>query len=205
MKGKISFYSYITASLSLIVPLPGRLAYGIVALILLNFLMLFGTFFRKLIQVLDLLDLQHVLLPVFLMFLTILFKQFLIIYSPIMALSMGFLIYMPAVSSFLIGCLYDKSTEKIKTDLYFNMKESLIFSFFALLIFLFRDIFGFGTLSFPGKFKLIEVIITNYNPEKTYIGVFWASIPGALVITALGVVFITHFLDKSEEVKNDTL
>ena len=75
MKTKRNIYSFLTASLALLVPSPGRFAYGITLLFMLNLLMLAGTLFKHLVKSLGLDDLLPVLLAVFLMTISVIFKQ----------------------------------------------------------------------------------------------------------------------------------
>ncbi len=201
MKTKRNIYSFLTASLALLVPSPGRFAYGIILLFMLNLLMLAGTLFKHLVKVLDLDELLPVLLAVFLMTVSVIFKQLLITLSPLAALTLGFIIYMPAVSSFLIGNLYSQNSDNIKENLAVNLKESILFSIFALAVFLFRDIFGYGTISLPAASGLVEISLLKVREGGFYPGIFWATIPGALVIIALSLAIYVHVISKFNQVK----
>jgi len=201
MKTKRNIYSFLTASLALLVPSPGRFAYGIILLFMLNLLMLAGTLFKHLVKVLDLDELLPVLLAVFLMTVSVIFKQLLITLSPLAALTLGFIIYMPAVSSFLIGNLYSQNSDDIKENLAVNLKESILFSIFALAVFLFRDIFGYGTISLPAASGLVEISLLKVREGGFYPGIFWATIPGALVIIALSLAIYVHVISKFNQVK----
>jgi len=201
MKTKRNIYSFLTASLALLVPSPGRFAYGIILLFMLNLLMLAGTLFKHLVKVLDLDELLPVLLAVFLMTVSVIFKQLLITLSPLAALTLGFIIYMPAVSSFLIGNLYSQNSDNIKENLAVNLKESILFSIFALAVFLFRDIFGYGTISLPAASGLVEISLIKVREGGFYPGIFWATIPGALVIIALSLAIYVHVISKFNQVK----
>ncbi|HAM79045.1 MAG TPA: hypothetical protein DCP61_07695 [Treponema sp.] len=201
MKTKRNIYSFLTASLALLVPSPGRFAYGILLLFMLNLLMLAGTLFKHLVKVLDLDELLPVLLAVFLMTVSVIFKQLLITLSPLAALTLGFIIYMPAVSSFLIGNLYSQNSDNIKENLAVNLKESILFSIFALAVFLFRDIFGYGTISLPAASGLVEISLIKVREGGFYPGIFWATIPGALVIIALSLAIYVHVISKFNQVK----
>ncbi|MCR5317461.1 MAG: hypothetical protein K6E22_04460 [Treponema sp.] len=201
MKTKRNIYSFLTASLALLVPSPGRFAYGIILLLMLNLLMLAGTLFKHLVKVLDLDELLPVLLAVFLMTVSVIFKQLLIMLSPLAALTLGFIIYMPAVSSFLIGNLYSQNSDNIKENLAVNLKESFLFSIFALAVFLFRDIFGYGTISLPSASGLVEIPLLKVKEGGFYPGIFWATIPGALVIIALSLAIYVRVISKFNQIK----
>src|SRR5574344_1867518 len=138
MKNKDSIYSFLAISLTLLIPVAGRFAYAIIIVLSLNLSMIFGTLFRKLVYKIHLQNLQPVLMAVFLIGIAILYKQILIIYSPVIALTLGFSIYMSAFSSFMIGCLYKKSDKSLSTEMSINMKASSKFSLFTLLFFLVR-------------------------------------------------------------------
>ena len=203
MKNKVSAYSFLTASLALLVPAPGRFAYGILLLLLMNILMLAGTLFKRLVNVLKVDELLPILLAVFLITLSILYKQILAIFSPVLALTLSFVIYMPAVSSFVIGNLYSQSAKEGELNIKENMKHSFHFSLYALLVFLFRDIFGYGTISLPSASGLIGIPVMPIKEGGFYAGIFWASIPGAVVITALSIAVYSYVSSKFEMVKKE--
>ena len=188
MEKDVSF-SYMLASFALLIPFPGRLAYGIILIILLNIQMLTVPFFRNLVEFLKLDDLLSVLTAVMLLCESIVFNQLLSLYSPLMALTLSFVIYLPAVSSFIISHLYplDPSIDRLG-ELRNNMKYSLTFSVFAFIFFLIRDIIGYGTITFPGRKELVCISLPALD-EGIHVGVFLASIPGAVLL-----VFITFFL-----------
>lgn len=195
-----NLYLYVTASLALIVPAQGRFAYGLILLLELNVLMFFGILFRSLLKTLSLSDMQAVLLPLFLITLSIICKQLVILISPLSALILSFVLYMPAVSSLLIGAMHDEEKESLKISLSKNMRTTILFSIFALLIFLFRDIFGYGTITFPSQNGL--TIFTIFKSNRFALGTFWASIPGALILTALVVVSWAYAENKIKIVRS---
>ncbi|HPX27695.1 MAG TPA: hypothetical protein PLG87_12890, partial [Treponemataceae bacterium] len=87
---KSPVFVFIAGALSLLVPTTGRFAYGIVLVLAL----LFITFFTSLCRALcHKLALDEFIVPVSLIFLsvcTVLFKQILILYSPILAFTLDF-------------------------------------------------------------------------------------------------------------------
>lgn len=183
--------TYTAVALTILVPVAGRFGYGIVLLLALNLFMIIGTLFRKLMGKLHLESLQPVLIAVLLISCAIMYKQLLILYSPVLALVLGFSIYLTAISSFMIGSLYEKSTRPLKDDLVANLKESGQFSLYGLLFFLFRDIFGYGTLSLPVRSGLYTLNI-KFTENLFSMGVLWASIPGALLLTAILLILFCH-------------
>ncbi len=200
MKNK-QLHIYVAAALTMLIPVPGRFSYGIVLISVLNILMLFGVLFKKLISILKLQDFQSVLMSVFFIFMTIICKCIISYISPIIALVLGFTIFMPAVSSFVIGSLYTDTSETLGSNLKNNMRESVKFSIVALLFFLFRDILGYGTVSFPVYNGIKEIVIFR-TTNLAFIGVFWASIPGALVMVAFLYILYNLAAKKLEIAKN---
>ena len=66
---------------------------------------------------------------------------------------------------------------------------------------LFRDIFGYGTISLPAASGLVEIPLLKVKEGGFYPGIFWATIPGALVIIALSLAFYVHVLAKFNLIK----
>ena len=194
-------YIYIAAALSILVPSPGRFAYGIVLLLLLNITMALGVLFRKLIEKLNFTDFQPALLGLFFVFVALLYREVLTFISPLMVFTLGFNIYMPAVSAFLIGSLYQKSKDNLLDELKINIKESLMFSIIGLLFFFIRDFFGYGTFTLPVLNGVKEFVILA-NTDIAFAGAFWASIPGALILTALLYICMSRVSKKFEIVKS---
>src|SRR5574344_40736 len=148
---KTDMYTFIAASLAMLVPVPGRFACGIVLVIGIYFFTILGTLFRKVIQKLSLEDLQPVLIAIMLVAAAVLYKLLLVLFSPLLALLLGFSIYMSAISSFMIGNLYDKSFGQLGVELKSNVNICNQFALFSLLFFLFRDIVGYGTITLPAR------------------------------------------------------
>ena len=67
-----------------------------------------------------------------------------------------------------------------------RMKVSLsVFDLFSLVIFAVRDIFGYGTLSFPSSTGIDEIVIFPASESSLHPGIFWATVPGALILCML--------------------
>lgn len=198
---KNEIFSFIAISLAVLVPVPGRFACGLILVIALNLFMFIGTIFRKIIYDVHLEDLQPVLIAIFLIFMGVIFKQLLILYSPILALTLGFVIYMEAISSFIVGSLYEVSNNTMGQDIKINMTRSLKFSLIALIFFLLRDILGYGTITLP---KTTGYITLNlFANAKFFVpSVFLASIPGALVLVAVFLVIFVRINRKLAIAKN---
>lgn len=200
MKNNDTVNSFLAISLALLIPVAGRFAYAIVLVIAINLFLILGTLFRKLIYKIHQQSLQPVLMAIFLISLAILYKQLLIIYSPVIALTLGFSIYVAAFSSFTIGCLYKKSENNLSIEISTNMKSGFKFSIFTLCFFLFRDIFGYGTISFPVKNGLAYLKLRS-DSKLFATGIFWSSIPGALILIAL-IFVISKYINKKIQISN---
>lgn len=176
-------FMYIAVSLVMLVPVPGRLYYGIPVIMVLNLLMVLTTLFSKFMDFFKFYTLKPICILLMLVGITIFARQLLILYSPMTALTMGFIIYMPAIAVLMLGRFFDNRGMQLKMALSGNMRESGFFSIYAFVFFLLRDIVGYGTISFPipsGIFKLELPTLSYFSPFT-----FWASIPGALVLSGL--------------------
>lgn len=176
-------FMYIAVSLVMLVPVPGRLYYGIPVIMVLNLLMVLTTLFSKFMDFFKFYTLKPICILLMLVGITIFARQLLILYSPMIALTMGFIIYMPAIAVLMLGRFFDNRGMQLKMALSGNIRESGFFSIYAFVFFLLRDIVGYGTISFPipsGIFKLELPTLSYFSPFT-----FWASIPGALVLSGL--------------------
>lgn len=183
MKNK-NIYFYVASALAVIVPVPGRFAYGLLMVLLFNIQIITGVLFCHLISLLKLDDLKNVLVSIQLIAITMLFKQLVIFICPIAALTLGFLMYLPALSSVIIDFSYKNNTLSLAEDLREKGGRNVIFSVIAIAIFLLRDMIGFGTLTFPAWNKIIAIHLFSVEHE-TYASSFIATIPGAFIIIAL--------------------
>lgn len=196
-------YALITASIALLVPAPGRFAYGLILVVLLMLLVTLGTVFRYWFTKLSLTQLLPALLAVMLISVVVLYKQLIILYAPFTALVMGFTLYLPALSAFVISTVHHPSEQSLAAQVHQNGIVALKFSITALAFFLFRDIFGFGTITFPTHTGLWELQLIQ-GADKNYLGTFWASVPGALIIIACVTALLSfvsrHFAEVEEAI-----
>ena len=202
-----TIFMYIAVSLVMLVPVPGRLYYGVPVVIVLNLLMVLTTLFSKLMDHFKFFSLKPACVLLMLVGLTIFSRQLLILYSPVTALTMGFICYMPTIAVLMLGRFFDNRGMHLKTALKGNMRESGLFSIYALVFFLLRDVVGYGTISLPipsGIFKFELPTIAYFSPFT-----FWASIPGALVLSGgllASLSFIRQhcgILDRSTELQQE--
>jgi len=185
---------YIGVSLVLLIPLPGRFCYGLPILFILNFLMIITTLLNKAIYHLELDTLKPVLLIYVLISLTVFLRQILILISPTIALALGFLIYLPCIAILMLGNFFENKYFDLKTSIKSNMTQSGIFTLYALLFFIIREVLGYGTISIPSSSGIAKLIIPNFFDFSPFI--FFASIPGGLILTGLLLTFMT-FIQKN--------
>ncbi len=183
MKDK-NVYFYVAAALAILVPVPGRLAYGILMLLLFNIQIVTGVLFCHLISFFKLDDLKNSLVSIELIAVTILYKQLLILLCPVAAFTLGFLLYLPALSSVIVEFSFKDNSLSLSEDLRKNGIRNLIFSLAALVIFLLRDSIGYGTVTFPVWNKIAAFHLVQ-STHATYASAFIATVPGAFVIVAL--------------------
>lgn len=197
MKKNNSIILYISAFLSVVIPVPARFGWGIIMLFTMNILMLLGTTAKFLIRKLDIRELEPVCLLIFLYAVTIFCKQMLILYSPIAALTLSFSLYLIPISTFLLGYILTDKEMNPKVLYIKNMSASGIFTAYALFFYLIRELLAFGSISFPVR-KGIHVIklFSNSNTEFTF---FFATIPGAFVILAI-LVAVFAFIERLVEI-----
>ena len=191
MKERINIYFFITASLSILIPTPGRLAFAIVLLFLMNIQIALGTLVFHASKRLGLKNLKNVLIVLFLVFSTSLYKIVLSSLCPIIALTLGFCLYLPSLSTVAIAFFFEKRDVKFSVRIKDLMNKSLQLSAGVLLYFILREIVGYGTISFP---KIGGIIILHL-PFTFGGGVFFATIPGnfALIAVILATfVFVRH-------------
>lgn len=184
-------YFFLAAILSIFVPAPGRFAYALTLLLLFNVQMVVITLFFHAIDFLKLESLKNVLMVLSLVFVTIMFKQLLIVVCPIMALTLGFCIYLPTFSTVAIQFFFEKRKSSLREHFFDGVSKTLMFSAYSLLFFLLREIIGYSTVSFPGFGGLI-VFHLPVDFHSVSFGPFFATIPGCLSLVA--VLFALYIL-----------
>ncbi|MCF0125951.1 MAG: hypothetical protein HUK25_04565 [Treponema sp.] len=197
---KKATYTLIAASLAILIPAPGRFVYGIVFVLELFLLMLSGTCITYLVRKFHLEEFSTVATLFVLTYVTILYKQIFIVTQTEIALTLGFEFFLPTVSSFIIGYIFNKTDKGLLPRLQYNLLAVAKFSVFTLIFFLFRDIFGYGTITFFGKNHMIfeKVLI---NPEKIQFLSFFATIPGALIMIAFVLFVEVTFFNRFDILK----
>lgn len=180
---------YMAATCAIVIVCPGRLVCGVVIALELCILMLFGLLFRALLSKFNLENMMQSSMLVFIVFLTILYKQLLILLMPELALQLSFVLYLPSISTFTTVFLMEKEIPSIKELLKKDLVSAGMFAFYVMAVSFVRDIFGYGTISLPAYGRQFELVL--FNPERISSLSFLATIPGALILTAL---FLSGFL-----------
>lgn len=194
MKQKKSFM-YIASFLMLTIPATGRFVYGLTLVIELFFLELLGILINSLVSKLKFNEIRTYFVMFFMIAITILYRQILVLTYTEIALTLGFVLYIPPVSVYLTHTLFTDNEEPLAVRLKANLLSTVVFSLIILGFFLFRDVAGYGTFTFFGRnHRIFEKVL--FNPDKIGIFTFFASIPGALILTSLIIYFIMFFRNK---------
>ncbi len=203
-------FVYSAAFLSLTIPTPGRFVFGLVLVLEILLLEIFGILSNSLATKLKFNEIRSYFVMLIMISLTILYRQILAIAYPEIVLSLGFILFFPPVSAYLHYNMFSELEKPLGQRLKINIKKILTFSFILLIFFLFRDIAGFGTVTFFGSnHRILEKVILN--SQKIGIFMFFASIPGALILIGmliyLFIFFKNHVIYNINNIKqnNETL
>ena len=181
---KNQIYLYIASNLAFLVPVPGRFAYGLILMLFFNIQMILLTLLFHAIHRMRLAELRNAVLSLAIISLGICLKQILAIFCPIISLTLGFCIFLPALASVIIEFFFLDYEHGLKRHIAQNMKKSLLMTIFSLIFFLIRDIFGYGTFTLPAYKRLLVYHLPN-NPNSSDASVFLATIPGSLGFIAV--------------------
>lgn len=198
---KNNMFFYLTAYLALLIPAPGRFIYGFTLMTEVFLLSIIGELSVLLIEKIKFDQLKSTLFILILIAFSILFRQILIIINSQVALTLGLVVFFPPVSLFILNILFTLKTERFLVQFRHRIVKMLIFTLGGMMIFLIRDILGYGTFTFFGKNHFIyEKVLFDSNK----IGVFslLASIPGVLVILGIIYFLFIQFSKKFEILKN---
>lgn len=196
---KYLYYIFTAISFALLIAAPGRFAFGIIICVELFFLLLISFIFSFLTKKLHIEELNSIFTVIGLVFSTVLYKQIIMWLFPLIALQMSFVFYLPAVSSYVIGVVYNNIEQSTKVSLVENMKIVGIFSIFALIFYAIRDVFGYGTFTLPSAAGLIEKII--FDTDSFSWATILASIPGALILVSVSILIFIFVQNKFKIIK----
>ncbi len=206
MKNNRKVYFYLAATISMLVPVPGRFAFGLLLVILFNCQMATATLLCHAIRRLNMSRLRNMILSCELVAFTILYKQLLIIYCPIAAFTLSWCIYLPALSSVVLDFFFSEYIPSLKEDIAKTMMKSGIMSVCALIYYFFRDLIGYGTITLPAWKKLF-VFHLPIDVESVSASSFIATIPGGLIIIAIGLtcyIYIQKRFDRFDRLNSDS-
>ena len=186
---------YFSASLACMIPFPGRFAYGLILASELFVLVFGATLFRAAIRKLEFARSGNLFFMVFVIFLTMLFRQILAALLPIAALSAGFALYVPAISAFTAG--FFSENESGESILKRNVFYTAIFCAFVLVFFLLRDLVGFGTITYITARGIAEKVL--FDSERAAFASFFAALPGVLL--SLALIAVVHAFAASKSMR----
>lgn len=135
MKQKKSFM-YIASFLALTIPAPGRFVFGLTIILELFLLEILGILLNSLVTKLKFEEIRTYFVMFFMIAITILYRQILIFSYTEIALTLGFILYLPPVSVFLTHTIFSDLEEPLAKKLKSNLLNKLIFSLFILIFFL---------------------------------------------------------------------
>ena len=195
--------------LSIIIASPCRLSSGIVVMLFYNCMIFVGCAANYAVCRLKLFKLLVPLMIYCTVFFTVLYKQLTAMFSPVLALSTGFALYVAGFCAYQSGRYFLRAEESFTELAVKKLTESLKFSGFVLVIFLVREAFGIGAISFPapqGLFPLgiLEIRLPRFEIFHSF--VFIASIPGAIIVTTIIMTLYAKFYigtQKEEKKQHD--
>ena len=194
MKQKKSFM-YIASFLALTIAPTGRFVFGLTLVLELFLLEVLGILINSLVTKLKFEEIRTYFVMFFMIAITLLFRQILVLTYTEVALILGFYLYFPTVSVFLTHTLFSDQEEPLAVRLKTNLLSTLVFSIIILSFYLFRDIAGYGTFTFFGKnHRIFEKVL--FNPDNVGIFTFFATIPGALVLTGIIIYVFLYIRNK---------
>jgi hypothetical protein len=197
------YFVFIAASFAFLAAAPGRLAYGLPLALEFFLLSVSATAFNSIAKKMALGALQEILSLAFIIFMAALYKQILILFSPVIALALSFLVYLPAASTFLLAQVFSSPAPSVSA----NARLSAKVGAFAFAFFFLRDVLGYGAISVPAPGGIKEAVL--FNAYDTAFLSFFATIPGALLILIFCMSLIlaaqTRFniLEKAGAVKEE--
>lgn len=194
-----SGYMYMAAMCSLFIVSPGRFASGLVLIIGLALFAVTGTLFCHFLKFIKMNEMKSVLLIGFIVFMVMLYRQILILTMPSLALSMSFILFLAAISTYVISFMFTPEENSLSVDLKKNALHIAKVSVYGFFVSLVRDVFGYGTFTFISFNGVIEKVI--FPEEKISLMSFIASIPGGFILCALILVVYMLILKKIDVMK----
>ncbi len=194
MLNKKNWYMNFIPFLIILIPAPGRFAYGLVLILEYIILVIANLSFSKLIEKLKLTKIKFVLLLFSSISLAVLMKLILVFISPVTAMQLGFIMMIPAVVVGTVNYYYFEKTFLTNSNIKDIIFLTLYFAIFGLLFFLLRDIAGYGTLTIFTTTGIHQIILLH--TDNLLFLTFLATIPGSLIFATLFIYFIQYCSNK---------
>ena len=194
---KNSPFINISLSFAILVPFQGRLAYGIILLIMLNTVMAAATASRKIVSITGLNGLHEVITGLVVISTTLILRSLLVLFSPSIALTLGNAIYLTGVCSYFVSALYKKECLSLKSELKFNLRKTGLWSIYGFFFFLFRDVIAYNTISLPCPSGILEFSLLPETGGIFLAGSFLATIPGAVILVAITHAVHSFLIDRT--------
>ncbi len=188
---------YIITNIAIFIPAPAFVGYGLILILGLIVVFSSSIFFGSYIESLD----KEYRMPLLLIgagIITTLYHQAISFFSPAIGLTLGFIIYLIPLSILGFDAVLVIKTDTSKQKQKESFKILAVLSLLSLFFFILREFLAFGTISYPtmSGIEMIQLPITFFEG----FAFFWSSIPGALVIVTLFMVFLPLLQKKDPEV-----
>ncbi len=203
---KKSVFLYIVTSISIFIPSPPYFGYGFILIVIFNISLLVSIATSHMLDSLN----DNYRIPIVLLFsslTTVILHQIVTMISPIIGLTISFVVYLTPLSVLTFDKLLvdaDSSSDEKRKN---SFKVLYLLSFVALIFFLLREILAFGSISYPSPQGVITIsLFSNVLSDYSF---FWSSIPGALIQLAFFMVLLPiifkNKIAKSEENNKEDL
>ncbi len=193
---KREFLLYIVTNMVIFVPSPPFVAYGIILILCFNVVYLITISYSKYISALEN-KYRYPLLLLCAALVTLIFHMGLSFVSPVIGLTLGFIMYLIPLSVLTLNTPFYQNEENIKEQKNNNIKTLFLISFLSLLFFVIREFFSYGTISYPTT----TGIATIHLPVQLFDGYsfIWSSIPGAFFLLTIFVVLLPLIVQKNKK------
>jgi len=191
-KYKPNIFLFILSLLPIIIATPARFGCGLVIILLLNLIMILGTTVRFFMSKVSTGNTERLIILLFLIFITIIYKRLLVLFSPILGIILSFALYFVPLSPISLELLVSKDDYSNVHVFGKNMAYSGLYSLVLFFFFIIREFLAYGSISFPVRSGIIPF---EYFPWHSS---FWATISGGFILISI-IYVILMFVDKKLE------
>lgn len=192
---KKHIFIYIGACLSLFVPAPARFAYGIVLIIFADIILMTVIAVKLLLQRLKLDLYKNFLCALAAAGMSVFVFELLSLWSPVTLFTLGFTVYLIPLSAFVMHAVAEEKKNGEDT-LIGGLQDCTFLSAAGLLFFAVRELFAYGSLSFPDSEGInVFSLLPDFIPFPVFL---WAGIHGSLILLALFVTVLAFVYRKLE-------